>query len=259
VDNTVLVIIYKYKSIQKRLIAFAGTIIIFTLVVFPWMLRNNSMDAGFVVCTNPGYTLYYHSTAALMSYVTGESAENLRTKWNEEAQKVFAAYPEKYSTDKSIMDYRMEKAKEHIFNHPVLFMRLHLQPMILAPGVPSFFEILGLTQTGRGTLDVLHRKGVLAAIKNYFGDKTWLLITTIPLLLIVIISYLGCAVQLLRWIYDKNWYLIWMFLAFVVYYLVTPGPLVMPHYQLPALPMICTMAGLGIVWIFDKIKSRIQS
>ena len=254
-----LVLVYNHNSLQKRLIAVIGTIIIFMLIVFPWMLRNQTMDAGFVVCTNTGNTLYYHSAATLMSYVTGESAEKLRSKWMEQSEKDFAAYPDKYATEKSRMTYRMNHAKKYIYDHPLLFVRLHLQPMILAPDVPSFFEILGLTKTGRGTLDVLHREGIFAAVKNYFGENTGLLITIIPLLLIVILSYIGCAVQLLRWIYDKNSYMIWMFLAFVVYYLVTPGPLVMPRYQLPALPMICFMAGLGIIWIIDRYKSRKRS
>jgi len=254
-----LTIIYKHETIKKRAIAVIGTLAVFISIVFPWMLRNQSMDAGFVVCTNPGYTLYYHSAAALMSYVTGESAETIRTRWMIKTEEDFAANPDQYATESSRMKYRTERAKKYIFDHPLLFIRLHIQPMILAPDVPSFFEILGLTQTGRGTLDVLHRQGVIAAIKNYFGDRAWLLITIIPLLLIVLISYLGCTVQVIRWFIDKNWFLLWTFLAFIVYYLVTPGPLVMPRYQLPALPMMCFMAGLGINWIFDYYKSRRQS
>jgi len=251
-----LVIIYKHKTMQNRLIAMAGTIAVFIMIVFPWMLRNHSMEAGFVVCTNTGNTLYYHSATALMSYVTGESAEVLRMRWMDQTEREFTTHLEKYSTESRKMDYKTEKAKEYILDHPLLFLRLHIQPMILAPDIPSFFEILGLTQTGRGTLDVLHRKGVIAAVNNYFGDRTWLLITTIPLLLIVLITYLGCSVQFGRWLVEKKWFLLWTFLAFVVFYLVIPGPLVMPRYQLPALPMISFMAGLGIFWIYERLRHR---
>jgi hypothetical protein len=107
-------------------------------------------------------------------------------------------------------------------------------------------ELFGVTQGGRGTLDVLNRQGVIAAVKHYFDGKYGVLLLLAPLLAVVVVTYFGFAWQLLSWIRGGEWYLLLMALGFVAYYLVIAGPVVMPRYQLPALPFMCTMAAMAL-------------
>ncbi len=127
---------------------------------------------------------------------------------------------------------------------------------MLLPDAPTFFELLGMTKTGRGTLDVLRREGLFAAVSHYFSGKLWLLIPLLPALGIVFLTYLGCGLQLVVWLWRRQWYLAWLFMGFVAYFLVLPGPIVMPRYHLPALPMMCVMAALCLVAVWRRWRPQ---
>ncbi|MBU2461701.1 hypothetical protein KKH65_02360, partial [bacterium] len=248
-----LVLIFTQKTLTKRLIGMLGCIVIFFGMLFPWMLRNQQVGAGFRLDTNIGNTLYYYNCAATVSVVTGESAEKIRQRWRAETEKEFSLNGERYPDENSQVNYKLAKAKAVISKYPLTYLKLHLQPWTLLPDVTTFFELLGLTQTGRGTLDILTRKGLICATKHYFGEKIWLLFLALPLLFIVFLTYLGCAIQLCLWVVQKNWFLFFFFLAFVGYYLVLPGPITMPRYQLPALPLMTIMSGMAIMALYKRV------
>lgn len=241
-----LVLVFRGLPVRHRLMGAAGCLLIFAAVLTPWMYRNSLAGGGFRLDTNVGNTLYYHNCAALVSVVTGIPRLTLRDRWTGEAEAEFAAHPGRYPDEDARTGYKLARARELIGAHKWTYLRLHFNPSILLPDAPTFFELLGLTQAGRGTLDVLHRQGVLAAVRHYFGDRAWLLLPLLPALAVVGATYLGCLVQLGRWMHRREWFLGCVFLAFVAYYLVLPGPVVMPRYHLPALPLMCVMA--GAVW-----------
>ena len=254
-----LVLIFQRKSWGKRICAAAVCGLLFFSMIMPWMARNEAVGAGFRLGSNIGRTLYFHNCAALLSVVTGESAETLRRRWISAAEFEFEGHPDLYPDEAARTQYLIDRAKAIIGRHPLTYARLHFRPAILLPDAPAFFEILGLTQTGRGTLDVLNRLGLVAAVRHYFGDRLWLLIPLLPALGIVLVTYIGCAVQLCRWAVRRQVYLLFVFLAFVVYYLVLPGPIVMPRYQLPALPMMAVMAAIAMKDGVTAWKARLQA
>jgi len=251
-----LLLIFTRKTLIKRLIGVIGCIVVFAILIIPWMARNHMVGAGFRLDTNIGNSFYYYISAAVVSTVTGESTEILRQKWGKETTQEFAAHPEKYPDENSRVQYKLAKAKKIIHQYPLAYLRQLFRPTILLPDVPTFFELLGLTQTGRGTLDILNQKGLIAAVQHYFNDKIWLLSFMLPGLLVVVITYLGCGVKLCCWIIQKKWFLLFFFMAFVPYYLVQPGPIVMPRYHLPALPMMTVMAAMTIGSLWEKWKFR---
>ena len=241
-----LVLVFRSLSVRQRLLGAAGCLLIFAAVLTPWMYRNSLAGGGFRLDTNVGNTLYYHNCAALVSVVTGIPRLTLRDRWIREAEAEFAAHPDRYPDEDARTGYKLARARELIAAHRWTYLRLHFNPTILLPDAPAFYELLGLTQAGRGTLDILHRHGILAAVRHYFGDRTWLLLPLLPALAVAGATYLGCLIQLGGWVRRREWFLGCIFLAFVAYYLVLPGPVVMPRYHLPALPLMCVMA--GAVW-----------
>jgi hypothetical protein len=117
---------------------------------------------------------------------------------------------------------------------------------------------MGLTSSGRGTFDVLNRQGIIAAVKHYFNGRIWPVFAVFPLLAIVGITYLACGIELLKWLWQRQWFMIFVFLAFVEYYFFMPGPITMPRYQLPALPLMCIMAAVIIITIVKKLQVRLS-
>lgn len=253
----VMILFYPSKSFRKRLIGIAGSILLFVAVLLPWTSRNNQSGAGLTIDTNSGNSLFYHNCAALISKVKGISAEDLREKWREEAKNEFRSDPDFYSKKKNREAYKISRAKELISRYPLTYISLHFQPMMFAPDAPTFLENLGKTHSGRGTLDVLRRKGIIAAVSHYFEGRFALLLLISPLLLIAGSTYFFAVVTFVVRLKNKDWYLVLMLVpGLLFYYTVLPGPITMPRYHLPALPMICAMAGYSMYLFYDRFRSK---
>jgi len=248
-----LILIVPNIQLRKKIIAALACTAIFWAIVFPWMLRNSFAGAGLCVDTNTG-SMYHQNGAMLISAVNGTSYEVEKQQILKELDKEFADKG-KYPDEKSKVDYRLKKLKELIMQHPFTYARLHFNPQVLLPDAPTFFEVQGFTQSDRGTLDVMHRFGVFAAVNHYFAGKLWLPLLLIPALLIILCCYIGCLVQLVVWLLEKKVFLFFFFLAFVEYYLLLPGPITVSRYHLPALPLIAVMGATGSIFCFNKMKN----
>ena len=102
-------------------------------------------------------------------------------------------------------------------------------------------ENTGFSTSGRGTLGILRKNGLIAAVRHYFTDGgAWLLIALSPLLIFTALGYLGCLIFLVHAIinFKKRWMYIILWGALSFYYIFLSGPVVMPRYHLPALIFI---------------------
>ena len=230
---------------RKLTAALAGTAL-FLLPLLPWMGRNATLGAGWSIDTNTG-AMYHQNGAMLLAKVNGTSFEAEKAKILAELEIEFSD-TEKYPDIKSRSDYRLKKFRELIFAHPFAWLPQHFRPHILLPDAPTFFEILGVTSAGRGTMDVMQKEGLFAAVNHYFGGKLWVLLPVVPLLAVTLFLYLLAAWKLVDWIVHlrQNWYWLFLFLAFIEYYFFLPGPIVAPRYQLPALPFLAIMAAMQL-------------
>jgi 4-amino-4-deoxy-L-arabinose transferase-like glycosyltransferase len=248
-----LILIVPGIKFKKKIITALACAAVFWAVIFPWMLRNSYAGAGLCIDTNTG-AMYHQNGAMLISAVKGTSYEAEKQLILKELEHEFADTV-KYPDEKSRVDYRLEKLKELVMQHPFTYLRLHFNPQVMLPDAPTFFELLGFTQSDRGTLDVMHRFGIFAAVNHYFAGKLWLLVLLIPALIIVFCCYAGCLVQLGVWLLEKKIFLIFFFLAFVEYYLLLPGPITVPRYHLPTIPLIAVMGATGCILIIRKLKA----
>lgn len=252
-----LILIVPKINLKKKLIAALTCVAIFWAIVFPWMLRNHYVGAGFCVDINTG-AMYHQNGAMLISKVKGTSYEAEKQRILKELEQEFADAA-KYPDEKSQVDYRLKKLRELIMQHPLIYLSMHFKPQIMLPDAPTLFELLGFTQSDRGTLDVMQRHGIIAAVKFYFAGQLWLLLLLIPLLIVVLCCYAGCAIQLGIWLWEKNIFLIFFFLAFAEYYLLLPGPITVPRYHLPALPLIAVMGATGCIFCAGKLRSALKN
>lgn len=75
---------------------------------------------------------------------------------------------------------------------------------------------------------------------------------TIPLLLVVLLLYLAAAAGWIMTIYKKQWLTAFLLIGFGLYYTLMTGPVQMPRYQLPALPVFCFFAAIAIQHFFNS-------
>ena len=222
--------------------AISGALVFFG-VLLPWQLRNASLGAGMCIDVNTG-AMYHQNGAMLLAAANGTEYETEKQRILAELETTFrdaARFPD----EKSRVDYRLKRFAELIRQHPLLWISQHFRWEALLPDVPTFCEVLGVTRSDRGTLNVLRSRGIFAAADHYFDGRYWILLPLLPLLACVGLLYLGAAGMLVCWIRNvrRDWYWILLFLAFAEYYFFLPGPITVPRYQLPALPMLAAMAG----------------
>ncbi len=250
----VFIIFFNALNYKKRIIYTALSIFIFCSIVFLWMNRNHNLGWGYTLETKMPTTLYFHNCAALMAWITGESAVDIRDRWEKEANAVFLENPGKFFSKKQKLDYYTFKAKEILKKYPIQYFLIHFRPYILLPDAPTFLETMGITSTRKNTQSVLNSKGFIAAVNNYFGDKIALLFFISPLLIIAGFAYFLSAVQVIICIKRREIAALYFFLIFCIYYLMVPGPVTPPRYNLPAAPMISAFAGSALIFFINKLK-----
>ena len=235
-----------FRSWKKAASAVLLTALVFCAVLVPWMIRNRTAGAGFALDRNSGLTAL-HNTAAILARVNHSDGDTERARLEAEAETAFAAEPKRFASIAERESWYLSRYRKTILAHPGAAAATHMfQVWILLPDLPDFLQNLGLRTGERGTLAVLRRDGVLAAFRHYMDGSYATAFLAMPFLLIS--GALWALTGAGAWIYARRrrWTVLTMFAVFVLYYLAAPGPVLMPRYQIPALPFACAMAGAVI-------------
>ncbi len=235
---------------RKAACAALLTFLVFGAMVVPWMLRNQSVGAGFVLDRNSGLTAL-HNTAAILARVNGTDGDTERAALEAEAEAAFADKSEQYANLLELKmaedDWYLARYKKTVFEHPGAAAATHLfQVWILLPDLPNFLQNLGLRTGERGTLAVLRKDGVMAAFRHYMDGSYAAAFLAMPFLLATGVLYVLTAMGVWIYLRRRRWTVLTLFAVFVLYYLAAPGPVLMPRYQIPALPFACALAGAVI-------------
>jgi len=252
-----LVLLWFLSGIDRRRKALntLGAVLIYAAVLLPWMARNAAAGAPWCIDTNTGAMLHQNG-AMILAEANKSSYEDEKQRLRQEFDTLF---PDKtrFPDEKSREEWKIARLKKIIAAHPFIALKQHFNwHRILLPDAPTLFELAGLTRSDRGTMEVLTRRGLIAAVDHYFEGRWYLPCALLPLLLFTGLVYLGCAAVLCGAVlrFRKRFFLLLLFLAFAEFYLFLPGPICAPRYQIPALPVMCAFAGLWLVFIFRKLK-----
>ena len=236
---------------RRKFACGAAGAALFMAAVFPWMFRNRALGAGFTPDTNTG-AVYHQNGAMLMAEVNGTDFESEKRELMLRAEEEFsdaARYPDEASRESWVCPFvSMDSPgyREMVFAHPLVWLRQNCSWRIFIPDAATFWELCGVTTSDRGTMGVMAKYGFFAGVRHYFNNDWKLMALSVLLLIPVVILYacaLGrivCDICLIR----KRWYELLVFLAFAEYYLLLPGSITAPRYQIPALPALCVLAAL---------------
>ncbi len=233
-------------SRKARWQSAAGEVVLFALVVVPWMSFNYHRGAGFAVDTNTGAMLHQNG-AMLLAEVNKTDFESEKSRllaWESAEFADRERYPDAASREK----FRIQEYRKLVLAHPVVALKQQLLNFpILLPDLPGALELLGVTASDRGTMGVMAKEGVLAAIRHYLGGRYYLVALSLPFLLVHLDVFLGVALAL--WgifrAFSTQYRELLLFAGFGLYYLWLPGAIVAPRYQLPALPVMLLLAGVA--------------
>ena len=235
------------KPRRKTVRAMVLVPVISAVIIVPWMLRNQAVGAGFAVDRNSWLTAL-HNTAAILAHANHRDANEVRVWLEDQAEHEFMTTSQwRIVTIQEREEWYLKRYREAILAHPWSAAATHLfQVWILLPDMADYLQNLGLRTGERGTLAVLRKDGPVAAFRHYMDGSYAAGLLAMPFLLahaaLWVLTIFG------MWIYarKKRWAMLLVFAVPVVYYLAAPGPVVLPRYQIPALPCACALAGTVI-------------
>ena len=239
------------EKIGKKLLHCGISFLIFCAVFMPWIIRNHANDFGWRIDAVSADSLK-HNAAVVESRITGKPAQIFRNAYEQHFQKVFSEKPELFQTENSRLTYQEQYLSAIIKRYPLTYFRGFFHPVNYVPDVPSFLENLGLTQTGRGTWDVIINRGLFAGVDHYFSGNYWLSVMLAPLCLILLVAYFLAIFAFFKLLCKKMWVLPLLFLPMGLYYMTVTGPVAYPRFSLPVLPYISLLAAAGLFFLFRK-------
>ena len=238
----------KGVPVKKKLLNTLGALCITGLLLFPWMARNAAAGAPWCIDTNTG-AMVHQNGAMILAEANGTSYEFEKVKIRKEYDTLFLD-TRRFPDEKSREEWKMTRFRQIIAAHPWIALKQHFNwHRILLPDAPTFFEITGVTKSDRGTMNVLAKEGIFAAVDHYFEGRWYLPALLLPLLAMTGITYMGTLLFLFRCLFHfkRRWYMWLLFLAFAEFYLFLPGPICAPRYQIPALPLMCVFAAGALI------------
>ena len=243
------------KNWKKCLRDCGIALVIFTVVFFPWVLRNHTQDFGWRIDTVSADSLK-HNASVVESRVTGIPAQQFRDAYEQHFQTVFASDPELFKSEDSRLTYQEKYLSDILKKHPGTYLKGFFHPVNYVPDVPSFLENLGLSKSGSGTWDVIVNYGLFSGIRHYFGGKYWLPILLLPLCLILAAGYFLAIFGFFSLLRKKNWHLPLLFLPLGIYYMTVTGPVAYPRFSLPILPYLTLLAAMGLQLLWERRKCK---
>jgi hypothetical protein len=159
-----------------------------------------------------------------------------------------------YLTPGGLARYRRDKALKIIAAHPWDFVDIHMRGNVAfwLPGATEALEVLGYTSGNRGTLDVLHREGLIAATKHYFGDNTAAMTLAGVMAVILLVRYVGVALcALWRFRPRRMRAAGWLCLLLVLTAWLLPGPANHPRFRVPVEPILSAAAAIGYLGLIE--------
>ena len=260
----VLVLLFRPKRI-RRAGAFAGVI---AACVAPWVVRN-AVVADYVGFSSFATdSMYWYSAAEVLARKEGVSAAKVREGFFRE-EGWYSFDPDLvgqpglsnapcYRTPGGLARYRRDRAKKIVLAHPRLFLDIHLKGCLAfwLPAATDVLEVAGYTTGGKGTLAVLHEKGLLAAARHYFGGNTTAMWLAGAMALVLLARYAGivlCGLWKLRLRMPAA---AWLMILLVAASFLLPGPATHPRFRVPVAPILSVAAAVGWLGLIERLRRR---
>ena len=252
----------------------------------PWVVRN-AVTADYVGFSSfASDSVYFYAAPEVLVRREGISPEAARLRMHKLDQEDEAQHGPR--TPGQAVTFRERTSHEIIDQDRGLYVRLHLRGVVgyFMPAANEVLEIAGLSSGQRGTSDILRQQGVWAAAKYYFGGNWQAMALAVPMVLILLVQYLGVVVWLVTRAINRGRktsceishgagqaclsasfegatattrsmtpVIVLLFVMVAVSSLLS-GPFVLPRYRVPMMPIINLAAAAGLMAIGSLLRAR---
>ncbi|MDD2709219.1 MAG: glycosyltransferase family 39 protein [Verrucomicrobiae bacterium] len=234
------------------------------LVLIPWMARNQ-IKTGYGQLSGVGdYNLLHYNAMALAQIRKDIELTPTWQKLVETAETSLKKSAPDPRNDPQYLRFCRQEGLNVIGSHPFAYAFAHLKTTlgVFLPPATEFLEVLGITTGNKGTLAVLQREGVRAAIQRYFGRQTWPLFLSVPIILLTLLIYCASLAGLLSLsrlaIRKKRLRLAdWGFLVLIaLFFILLPGPVAHARFLVPITPILSLLGAAGAAATAGRLDAR---
>jgi len=236
----------------RRAAAFAG---VFVLTLAPWVLRNGLAGGYWGFADVGSGVVYDYHAPAVLAKVQGTDISAARRELNVrlgQRMDLRRATPGELSAAKAAV------AREVLGAHRGVYARLWARgdAAVWLGGATAPAEVAGLARGQSGTLEVLQREGLAAAVRHYFRGRMWVFWLTLPLALLEAACFLLAAVGALRHVRVGAGAGVWLAVAVVVVFALAVGPSGHPRFRVPLMPLLSVSGAAGAVALAEWRRRR---
>ena len=228
-----MLIFLRHIPLRLRCNYMLAALLLFGAVLFPWLLTSKKAGIGWRIDTISSEALL-KNTAALEASVSGRKSSDIAAEYRAQMYDRYAAEPEKFATLEAQLNERDRFMFKTIFRHPFRYLALHFNPAILKQDFGEFFIHLGI----------------------FRPPIFWLKLLYLTTLVLYMFTALGLGWYLIAALDHRSGIPILLFLLLSGYYLLMPGSIAIPRYQLPALPFLCLAAAFGLSYFYGIVKEK---
>jgi 4-amino-4-deoxy-L-arabinose transferase-like glycosyltransferase len=230
-------------------------LVVVSAVMAAWFARSQVVDGAPILSTISNYNLLFYNDASLDTSLHGGNVNQYRDSYS---LLVKQALDEKGlpRTEANLDREYKTLAVKKILANPVQFAIVQVRDDLqnLLPGWANTLQILAPTgQVGIQGTDVLRHAGLAGVFQTYFGGRLWLLILILPFIVLLGIVYLSDFAGMIFLVRTKGWFTLAALILPIAYLLLIPGAPSNSRFRIPAMPMICLLAGIGIDWIWSQL------
>ncbi|RPJ69515.1 MAG: hypothetical protein EHM20_16345, partial [Alphaproteobacteria bacterium] len=264
ISQYILVLYLAYFLIVNRnrprtaFIYSATALIVFGLMLFPWLFRNYNTFGNFSLSSSGSYNLLVLDVVPMEMERRHEDMKSVKTSLLAEADKMIEAdglNPQELNGfQKSI--YWQSLAKRYIADDPMGFVRSYLLGMthiFFSLDTKNFLDVFGIPSD---PFEIKAYPNLIDLVKAFIKIKgiTGILIGSI-ILLYLCTSYVGLSVGLIvSWkLYSKP--VLFLILALALYFVVLTGPGGLARFKMPSIPFYRAFSGIGFSYLGGKISS----
>jgi len=230
----------------------------FAACAVPWVVRNGLRADYWGFSTLPVRCVFHYQGPYVIAHSEGITVQAARRRLERRlAERIADRAPSRGDLEAAKMSLGMAVLRRHPGTYAAMHLRGDL--MVWAPGEGELLELLGVRIGRRGTLEVLAKDGLAAAVRHYTRGRSWVLALYIPLALLLLGRYLLAGIAAVhhgRWPWSAAGWLIALALAI---FTLAPGPFGHPRFRVPVMPLLNVATAAGAIALWDRLGRRGQA
>ena len=265
-----LALLVERARLLRRAANAAAFAAILAVLIAPWVARNIAVADFYGFSSVQAEGMYFYDAAETLAVKEGRSVDEVRDELRQSAS-FFPKPSGLFRTQGARVRLMQRRAWEIFRENPGTFLWVHLRGTVAfwLPGATEVLEIAGATSGQKGTLEVLHRQGLAAAARHYFGGEAGAMWAAVGMSGITLLRYAGLVLLGVSWlrgrlrrksaagdpqsaILSSPASLLILFVGLIVVSWLLPGPAAHPRFRVPVEPLLSIAAAAGWLGSFGR-------